>query len=168
MIQYECIPIILMKVKRDNNIIDLVTINEPIFCVTLDSLKTEKALNYHDTFLLWQKSFDMFHIPVYIITPNSQKELEQIKRMYRSNIEYVQDIDAFQDLGSLTNKIVYGKKYKIIKSAMYIIVNGKVIDSSKRIHNKSIKNLYIKVIDCKTKIFLKNLKNSIDIPPNLW
>ncbi len=157
-----------MKIKKDNTIIDLSKINEPIFCVTLDSLKTEKSLNYHDTFLLWQESFDTFRIPIIMITPDSEEYLNKIKRMYHSNIEYAQDIDSFKDLGSITNKNVYGKDYQIIQSAMYVLVNGKVIHSSKRIHNESIKKLYIKAIHCKTKIFLKNLKNSVDIPSNLW
>lgn len=168
MIQYACIPNILMKVKKDNTIIDLNHFDGPIFCVTLDSLKSEKALNYHDTLLLWQNSFDEFHIPIFIITPDMQEDLIFLKKIYHSNFEYTQDIDAFKELGSIMNKHVYGKEYQIIKSAMYVLMNGKIIDSSKRIHNESIKKLYIKAIECKVKIFLKKFKNSVDIPSNLW
>ena len=44
----------------------------------------------------------------------------------------------------------------------------KNIYSIKQINNKQIKSLYIKAVEKKIKLFLKNLKNSVDIPSNLW
>lgn len=158
----------LMKIKKDNKIIELENYAHLFVCVILDSLKREKALNYHDTLLTWQESFENFKIPILIVTPDDDTFLHGIKTKYHSNMEYAQNIDSIESLDCLIEKNVYGKKYTLICSSMFIMHNHKNIYSIKQINNKQIKSLYIKAVEKKIKLFLKNLKNSVDIPSNLW
>ena len=47
-------------------------------------------------------------------------------------------------------------------------MNNNLIFEQKRINNKNIKKLYIKAIELKFEIFIKKIKNSVDIPNILW
>ena len=160
MIQYVCIPTIYMKIQYNESIIDLSKTNDILLVVTLDHMKYDKSKNYNDLFLLWENHFKKYNIPIWIISPDYTFE--------DTYIHYAKNINLFQSVNCLKTKSVFGKNYNIVSTKLILLSHGKIIFEQKRINNKSIKTLYIKAIEEKYKIFIKNLKNSVDIPDNLW
>jgi len=51
---------------------------------------------------------------------------------------------------------------------MYVVHDGYLYEEQKRINNKTIKKLYVKVLELKFENFIKKIKNSVDIPNILW
>ena len=152
--------------KKLNNI--QFDIKETVLFVILDSIHYNKTLNYHDLFLLWDKEFEKVNIPIYLIFPDSEKHLQVLQNPYHPNIHYISNIDWIQKLDCIQEKFVFGKKYTMILPKMYILHNHFLVEEQKRINNKTIKHLYIKAIELKFEIFLKKIKNSVDIPNILW
>ena len=152
--------------KHKNNI--QLNIEETALFVILDSIHYDKTLNYHDLFLLWDKEFEKVQIPIYIVFPDSENSIQKLKNSYHSNIHYISNIEWIQKLDCIQDKLVFGKKYTMILPKMYILHNHFLIEEQKRINNKTIKSLYIKSIELKFEIFLKKIKNSVDIPNILW
>lgn len=152
--------------KQKNNI--QLNIEETALFVILDSIHYDKTLNYHDLFLLWDKEFEKVQIPIYIVFPDSENHIQKLKNSYHSNIHYISNIEWIQKLDCIQDKLVFGKKYTMILPKMYILHNHFLIEEQKRINNKTIKSLYIKSIELKFEIFLKKIKNSVDIPNILW
>lgn len=51
---------------------------------------------------------------------------------------------------------------------MYVVHDKKLVNEQKRMNNKMIKKLYIRALELKFENFIKKIKNSVDIPNNLW
>lgn len=62
----------------------------------------------------------------------------------------------------------FWKKYRVILPKMYVVHDKKLVNEQKRINNKMIKKLYIRALELKFENFIKKIKNSVDIPNNLW
>lgn len=143
-------------------------IKDTSLLVVLDSIELEKTLGYHDLFLLWSPTFQKAGIPVYIVFPDESKQLKEYCQYYNTYIHYVSDLELIKRLDCIQEKIVFGKKYSVILSKMYVVHNGYLFEEQKRINNKTIKKLYIKALELKFENFIKKIKNSVDIPNILW
>lgn len=107
-------------------------------------------------------------IPVYIVFPDEPNQLKEYCQYYNTYIHYVSDFELIKRLDCIQEKIVFGKKYSVILSKMYVVHNGYLFEEQKRINNKTIKKLYIKALELKFENFIKKIKNSVDIPDILW
>ena len=126
--------------------IQIPNIKDTSLLVVLDSIELEKTLGYHDLFLLWSLTFQKAGIPVYIVFPDESKQLKEYCRYYNTYIHYVSDLELIKRLDCIQEKIVFGKKYSVILSKMYVVHNGYLLEEQKRINNKTIKKLYIKEV----------------------
>ena len=138
--------------------IQIPNIKDTSLLVVLDSIELEKTLGYHDLFLLWSPTFQKAGIPVYIVFPDESKQLKEYSRYYNTYIHYVSDLELIKRLDCIQEKIVFGKKYSVILSKMYVVHNGYLLEEQKRINNKTIKKLYIKALELKFENFIKKLK----------
>ena len=150
------------------NNIEINNIKETALLVILDSVELEKTMSHHDLFLLWSKAFENVGIPIYIVFPDESKQLKEYCQYYNTYIHYVSDLELIKRLDCIQEKIVFGKKYSVILSKMYVVHNGYLLEEQKRINNKTIKKLYIKALELKFENFIKKIKNSVDIPNILW
>ena len=148
--------------------IQIPNIKDTSLLVVLDSIELEKTLGYHDLFLLWSPTFQKAGIPVYIVFPDEPSQLKEYCQYYNTYIHYVSDFELIKRLDCIQEKIVFGKKYSVILSKMYVVHNGYLFEEQKRINNKTIKKLYIKALELKFENFIKKIKNSVDIPDILW
>ena len=155
-----------LRIQMNNVEID--NIKEISLLVVMDSIKLNKTVVYHDLFWLWSQAFENMDIPIYMVFPDHKDELYSFYRFYNTDIHYISDVGFINQLGCAQEKNVFGKKYKVISPRMYVIYNEKLIEEQKRINNKSIKKLYIKALELKFEIFIKKIKNSVDIPNILW
>ena len=143
-------------------------IKETALLVILDSVELEKTMSYHDLFLLWSKAFENVGIPIYIVFPDDVMKLKKFYRFYNTDIHYISDVDLIERLDCVQEKVVFGKKYRVILPKMYVVHDKKLVNEQKRINNKMIKKLYIRALELKFENFIKKIKNSVDIPNNLW
>lgn len=150
------------------NNIEINNIKETALLVILDSVELEKTMSYHDLFLLWSKAFENVGIPIYIVFPDDVMKLKKFYRFYNTDIHYISDVDLIERLDCVQEKVVFGKKYRVILSKMYVVYDKKLVNEQKRINNKMIKKLYIRALELKFENFIKKIKNSVDIPNNLW
>ena len=150
------------------NNIEINNIKETALLVILDSVELEKTMSHHDLFLLWSKAFENVGIPIYIVFPDEPNQLKEYCQYYNTYIHYVSDFELIKRLDCIQEKIVFGKKYSVILSKMYVVHNGYLFEEQKRINNKAIKKLYIKALELKFENFIKKIKNSVDIPNILW
>ena len=148
--------------------IEINNIKETTLLVILDSVELEKTMSHHDLFLLWSKAFENVDIPIYIVFPNESKQLKEYCQYYNAYIHYVSDFELIKRLDCIQEKIVFGKKYSVILTKMYVMHEGYLFEEQKRINNKAIKKLYIKALELKFENFIKKIKNSVDIPNILW
>ena len=138
--------------------IQIPNIKDTSLLVVLDSIELEKTLGYHDLFLLWSPTFQKAGIPVYIVFPDEPNQLKEYCQYYNTYIHYVSDFELIKRLDCIQEKIVFGKKYSVILSKMYVVHNGYLFEEQKRINNKAIKKLYIKALELKFENFIKKLK----------
>lgn len=117
--------------------------------ITLDKINQNKTKNYQDTIHQWKDLFDQIHVPIQIITPETNQEL-------------------LNRLGVNKIKTVYGKQYQIIYAHIYLIDKEEIIFQQNRINHKALKNTYIKALKHQFKKYLKKIEKSVDIPNNLW
>ena len=148
--------------------IEINNIKETALLVILDSIELEKTMTHHDLFLLWSKAFEDMGIPVYLVFPDDVENLRKFYRFYNTDIHYISDIELIKRLDCIQEKVVFGKKYRVILPKMYVVHYKKLVNEQKRINNKMIKKLYIRVLELKFEKFIKKIKNSVDIPNNLW
>ena len=148
--------------------IEINNIKETALLVILDSIELEKTMTHHDLFLLWSKAFEDMGIPVYLVFPDDVENLRKFYRFYNTDIHYISDIELIKRLDCIQEKVVFGKKYRVILPKMYVVHDKKLVNEQKRINNKMIKKLYIRVLELKFEKFIKKIKNSVDIPNNLW
>ena len=148
--------------------IDINNIKETALLVILDSIELEKTMTHHDLFLLWSKAFEDMGIPVYLVFPDDVENLRKFYRFYNTDIHYISDIELIKRLDCIQEKVVFGKKYRVILPKMYVVHDKKLVNEQKRINNKMIKKLYIRALELKFEKFIKKIKNSVDIPNNLW
>ena len=148
--------------------IEINNIKETALLVILDSIELEKTMTHHDLFLLWSKAFEDMGIPVYLVFPDDVENLRKFYRFYNTDIHYISDIELIKRLDCIQEKVVFGKKYRVILPKMYVVHDKKLVNEQKRINNKSIKKLYIKALELKFEKFIKKIKNSVDIPNILW
>lgn len=148
--------------------IEINNIKETALLVILDSIELEKTVTHHDLFLLWSKAFEDMDIPVYLVFPDDVENLRKFYRFYNTDIHYISDIELIKRLDCIQEKVVFGKKYRVILPKMYVVHDKKLVNEQKRINNKMIKKLYIRALELKFEKFIKKIKNSVDIPNNLW
>ena len=148
--------------------IEINNIKETALLVILDSIELEKTMTHHDLFLLWSKAFEDMGIPVYLVFPDDVENLREFYRFYNTDIHYISDIELIKRLDCIQEKVVFGKKYRVILPKMYVVHDKKLVNEQKRINNKMIKKLYIRALELKFEKFIKKIKNSVDIPNNLW
>ena len=148
--------------------IQIPNIKDTSLLVVLDSIELEKTLGYHDLFLLWSPTFQKAGISVYIVFPDDVMKLKKFYRFYNTDIHYISDVDLIERLDCVQEKVVFGKKYRVILPKMYVVHDKKLVNEQKRINNKMIKKLYIRALELKFENFIKKIKNSVDIPNNLW
>lgn len=148
--------------------IEINNIKETALLVILDSIELEKTMTHHDLFLLWSKAFEDMGIPVYLVFPDDVENLRKFYRFYNTDIHYISDIELIKRLDCIQEKVVFGKKYRVILPKMYVVYDKKLVNEQKRINNKMIKKLYIRALELKFEKFIKKIKNSVDIPNNLW
>ena len=148
--------------------IEINNIKETALLVILDSIELEKTMTHHDLFLLWSKAFEDMGIPVYLVFPDDVENLRKFYRFYNTDIHYISDIELIKRLDCIQEKVVFGKKYRVILPKMYVVHDKKLVNEQKRINNKMIKKLYIRVLELKFEKFIKKIKNSVDIPNILW
>ena len=148
--------------------IQISNIKDISLLVALDSIELEKTLGYHDLFLLWSPTFQKAGILVFIVFPVVSEQLKEYCQYYNTYIYYFSDLELIKRLDCIQEKIVFGKKYSVILSKMYVVHNGNLLEEQKRINNKTIKKLYIKALELKFENFIKKIKNSVDIPNILW
>lgn len=148
--------------------IEINNIKETALLVILDSIELEKTMTHHDLFLLWSKAFEDMDIPVYLVFPDDVENLRKFYRFYNTDIHYISDIELIKRLDCIQEKVVFGKKYRVILPKMYVVHDKKLVNEQKRINNKMIKKLYIRALELKFEKFIKKIKNSVDIPNNLW
>ena len=148
--------------------IQIPNIKDTSLLVVLDSIELEKTLGYHDLFLLWSPTFQKAGIPIYIVFPDDVMKLKKFYRFYNTDIHYISDVDLIERLDCVQEKVVFGKKYRVILPKMYVVHDKKLVNEQKRINNKMIKKLYIRALELKFENFIKKIKNSVDIPNNLW
>ena len=148
--------------------IEINNIKETALLVILDSIELEKTMTHHDLFLLWSKAFEDMGIPVYLVFPDDVENLRKFYRFYNTDIHYISDIELIKRLDCIQEKVVFGKKYRVILPKMYVVHDKKLVIEQKRINNKMIKKLYIRALELKFENFIKKIKNSVDIPNNLW
>ena len=148
--------------------IEINNIKETALLVILDSIELEKTMTHHDLFLLWSKAFEDMGIPVYLVFPDDVENLRKFYRFYNTDIHYISDIELIKRLDCIQEKVVFGKKYRVILPKMYVVHDKKLVNEQKRINNKMIKKLYIRVLELKFEKFIKKIKNSVDIPTILW
>ena len=140
------------------NNIEINNIKETALLVILDSVELEKTMSHHDLFLLWSKAFENVGIPIYIVFPDEPNRLKEYCQCYNTYIHYVSDLELIKRLDCIQEKIVFGKKYSVILSKMYVVHNGYLFEEQKRINNKTIKKLYIKALELKFENFIKKIK----------
>lgn len=104
--------------------------------ITLDKINQNKTKNYQDTIHQWKDLFDQIHVPIQIITPETNQEL-------------------LNRLGVNKIKTVYGKQYQIIYAHIYLIDKEEIIFQQNRINHKALKNTYIKALKHQFKKYLK-------------
>lgn len=148
--------------------IEINNIKETALLVILDSIELEKTVTHHDLFLLWSKAFEDMGIPIYLVFPDDVENLRKFYRFYNTDIHYISDIELIKRLDCIQEKVVFGKKYRVILPKMYVVHDKKLVNEQKRINNKMIKKLYIRALELKFEKFIKKIKNSVDIPNNLW
>ena len=148
--------------------IEINNIKETALLVILDSIELEKTMTHHDLFLLWSKAFEDMGIPVYLVFSDDVENLRKFYRFYNTDIHYISDIELIKRLDCIQEKVVFGKKYRVILPKMYVVHDKKLVNEQKRINNKMIKKLYIRALELKFENFIKKIKNSVDIPNNLW
>ena len=148
--------------------IEINNIKETALLVILDSIELEKTMTHHDLFLLWSKAFEDMGIPVYLVFSDDVENLRKFYRFYNTDIHYISDIELIKRLDCIQEKVVFGKKYRVILPKMYVVHDKKLVNEQKRINNKMIKKLYIRALELKFEKFIKKIKNSVDIPNNLW
>ena len=148
--------------------IQIPNIKDTSLLVVLDSIELEKTLGYHDLFLLWSPTFQKAGIPIYIVFPDDVMKLKKFYRFYNTDIHYISDVDLIERLDCVQEKVVFGKKYRVILPKMYVVHDKKLVNEQKRINNKMIKKLYIRALELKFENFIKKIKNSVDIPNILW
>ena len=148
--------------------IEINNIKETALLVILDSIELEKTMTHHDLFLLWSKAFEDMGIPVYLVFPDDVENLRKFYRFYNTDIHYISDIELIKRLDCIQEKVVFGKKYRVILPKMYVVHDKKLVNEQKRINNKMIKKIYIRALELKFEKFIKKIKNSVDIPNNLW
>ena len=148
--------------------IEINNIKETALLVILDSIELEKTMTHHDLFLLWSKAFEDMGIPVYLVFPDDVENLRKFYRFYNTDIHYISDSELIKRLDCIQEKVVFGKKYRVILPKMYVVHDKKLVNEQKRINNKMIKKLYIRALELKFEKFIKKIKNSVDIPNNLW
>ena len=148
--------------------IEINNIKETALLVILDSIELEKTMTHHDLFLLWSKAFEDMGIPVYLVFPDDVENLRKFYRFYNTDIHYISDIELIKRLDCIQEKVVFGKRYRVILPKMYVVHDKKLVNEQKRINNKMIKKLYIRALELKFEKFIKKIKNSVDIPNNLW
>ena len=127
--------------------------------VILDSVELEKTMSHHDLFLLWSKAFENVGIPIYIVFPDDVMKLKKFYRFYNTDIHYISDVDLIERLDCVQEKVVFGKKYRVILPKMYVVHDKKLVNEQKRINNKMIKKLYIRALELKFENFIKKIKN---------
>lgn len=148
--------------------IEINNIKETALLVILDSIELDKTMSHHDLFLLWSKAFEDMGIPIYLVFPDDVENLREFYRLYNTDIHYISDIELIKRLDCIQEKVVFGKKYRVILPKMYVVHDKKLVNEQKRINNKMIKKLYIRALELKFEKFIKKIKNSVDIPNNLW
>ena len=148
--------------------IEINNIKETALLVILDSIELDKTMSHHDLFLLWSKAFEDMGIPIYLVFPDDVENLREFYRLYNTDIHYISDIELIKRLDCIQEKVVFGKKYRVILPKMYVVHDKKLVNEQKRINNKMIKKLYIRALELKFENFIKKIKNSVDIPNNLW
>lgn len=148
--------------------IEINNIKETALLVILDSIELDKTMSHHDLFLLWSKAFEDMGIPIYLVFPDDVENLREFYRLYNTDIHYISDIELIKRLDCIQEKVVFGKKYRVILPKMYVVHDEKLVNEQKRINNKMIKKLYIRALELKFEKFIKKIKNSVDIPNNLW
>lgn len=148
--------------------IEINNIKETALLVILDSIELDKTMSHHDLFLLWSKAFEDMGIPIYLVFPDDVENLREFYRFYNTDIHYISDIELIKRLDCIQEKVVFGKKYRVILPKMYVVHDKKLVNEQKRINNKMIKKLYIRALELKFEKFIKKIKNSVDIPNNLW
>ena len=94
--------------------IQIPNIKDTSLLVVLDSIELEKTLGYHDLFLLWSPTFQKAGIPVYIVFPDDVMKLKKFYRFYNTDIHYISDVDLIERLDCVQEKVVFGKKYRVI------------------------------------------------------
>lgn len=104
--------------------IQIPNIKDTSLLVVLDSIELEKTLGYHDLFLLWSPTFQKAGIPIYIVFPDEPNRLKEYCQCYNTYIHYVSDLELIKRLDCIQEKIVFGKKYSVILSKMYVVHNG--------------------------------------------
>ncbi len=126
--------------------------------VVTDSLTLEKSMRVHDILYRWQNDFKKINIPIYIVTPN------RMEWSYSDWFTYVYspDYSCFKELQAYKKKNVYGKDHWIVYSYIFVYQDGKIVDQVKRITNKSVGNLYLKLLEIRYKEFVKKIQKRFD------
>lgn len=138
--------------------------NQPVYVViSLDTLKMNKSLKYHDMILEEMTYFDTYNIPIYLITPDEQIYLDSIKSFYQSSIHYIGNPtkDYFYSQNLIKNKQVYGKNYEIIYTNLRVYHEERVIYQVNHINVKTLKTAYLKALEQLFQIFKKNFKKML-------
>lgn len=115
------------------NNIEINNIKETALLVILDSVELEKTMSHHDLFLLWSKAFENVGIPIYIVFPDDVMKLKKFYRFYNTDIHYISDVDLIERLDCVQEKVVFGKKYRVILPKMYVVHDKKLVNEQKRV-----------------------------------
>ena len=131
----------------------------PSIKIILDSFKKEKTLVLHDKILQWNECFDLIHVPLFIFSPDSQTFLQSFQSQYKSSLHYIhKDKSYFTENDYLKVKYIYGKSYRIIYPEIQLIYLDEIQFSSKRINNKTLREIFLKCMDTKYEKFKKNIE----------
>lgn len=125
--------------------------------VLIDSLYQNKTLAPHHSLLEWKKEFHEIQVPVYIVSPDKSYQVIQGGFHYLCD----PDLTLFKKYGGITNKMVFGKKHKIIQFTILLMDGDRVVDKHCRWNTKTIYKLYLKALHLRYQVIQKNVKNKL-------
>lgn len=122
--------------------------------MTLKTIDEENGMKYHNLLLEWEKEFEGLGVNITLLTNDSQERLDEIKRLYHSNIVYKngEGLQIFKD--SIHDYNVYGNVYRQVRPCLWLYNEDTLVANSRRINSKSLMKIdsVIRSLKCRTQI----------------
>lgn len=107
----------------------------------IKTLNEKNGMKYHNRLLEWEARFEEMGVDIVILTNDSQECLDEIKRLYHSNIIYKNgaNVKVFED--SIRPCNVFGSVYEQARPYLWLFDDDTLIGHTKQMNDKSLEKM---------------------------